>query len=214
MTYARSLIVYPFIAHIVRSREGGDKHKPTDDEKKLRGIFATIPNLVKIDRIDSLWVSRAAKAGALMLVLVASIAIAEPTVFVVRHAEKAEVGGKDPGLSEAGRRRAQALATMLKDAQISAIYATEFKRTQQTAAPLAKSLSVDVTVIPAADLATLEAKLRGTGNALVVGHSNTVPELLQRLGAEKPVTISDGEYDNLFVVTVSAKSNVLHLHYR
>jgi broad specificity phosphatase PhoE len=64
-----------------------------------------------------------------------STATAQSTIFVVRHAEKADAT-KDPDLSEAGRARAEALAKALRDAKIAAIYATEFKRTQQTAAPL------------------------------------------------------------------------------
>src|SRR5438045_7579771 len=63
---------------------------------------------------------------------------AQSTIFFVRHAEKAGGGGDNPDLSEAGRARAESLATVLKDADISAIYTTELKRTQQTAAPLAK----------------------------------------------------------------------------
>src|ERR1700726_58877 len=100
---------------------------------------------------------------SLLLSLVASIAAAQPTIFIVRHAEKADAT-KDPDLSEAGRHRAEYLAKMLKDANISAIYATEFKRTQQTAAPLAKALSLSVMTLPPGDDTVL--KLRSTtGNS-------------------------------------------------
>ena len=88
-----------------------------------------------------------------------STARAQSTIFVVRHAEKADAT-KDPDLSEAGRARAEGLAKALRDANIAAIYATEFKRTQQTAAPLAKALGITVTVLPAQDSAALIAKLR------------------------------------------------------
>jgi len=103
-----------------------------------------------------------------------SAATAQSTIFIVRHAEKAGDGGNDPDLSDLGRARAETLANMLKDAGISAIYVTEFKRTQQTAAPLAKALGITVTTLPAKDNAALVAKLRASnGNALVVGHSDT-----------------------------------------
>src|ERR1700738_507746 len=109
-----------------------------------------------------------------------SVTAAQPTIFIVRHAEKAASVGKDPDLSETGRARAEALAKTLKDANVAAIYVTEFKRTQQTAAPLAKALGISVTNVPAKDIATLTAKLRASnGNALVVGHGDTIPNLIR-----------------------------------
>ena len=72
----------------------------------------------------------------LLCVLLASSAAAQSTIFLVRHAEKKT--GDDPDLTKAGHARAESLAKMLKDADITAIYTSEVKRTQQTAAPLAK----------------------------------------------------------------------------
>ena len=110
----------------------------------------------------------------------------------------------DPDLSEAGRARAASLAAMLKDAGVSAIFVTEFKRTQQTAAPLAKALGITPTVVPAKDTAGLAARLKkATGNVLVVGHSNTVPEVITAIGVAKPVSVADTEFDNLFIVHTS-----------
>ena len=142
-----------------------------------------------------------------------STATAQSTVFIVRHAEKADVS-KDPDLSEAGRARAEALAKMLKDANITAIYTTEFKRTQQTAAPLAKALGITATTVPAKDTAALIAKLRGSNsNALVVGHGNTVPDLIKALGISEPINIAENDYDNLFVVMLDEKPRLVRLHY-
>jgi broad specificity phosphatase PhoE len=73
-----------------------------------------------------------------ILFLLAAAADAAPVVFVVRHAEKTTGGGNDPELSPAGHKRADALARILQDSQITAIFVTEFKRTQETAAPTAK----------------------------------------------------------------------------
>jgi broad specificity phosphatase PhoE len=141
-----------------------------------------------------------------------STATAQPTIFVVRHAEKAEAT-KDPDLSEAGRARAEALAKVLRDANITAIYATEFKRTQQTAAPLAKALGITVTVLPAQDSAAL--KLRASnGNALVVGHGDTIPNLIKALGISAPINIAENDYDNLFVLVLDEKPQLIRLHYR
>jgi 2,3-bisphosphoglycerate-dependent phosphoglycerate mutase len=143
-----------------------------------------------------------------------SAATAQSTIFIVRHAEKADAT-KDPDLSAAGRARAEALAKMLKDANITAIYTTEFKRTQQTAAPLAKALGITVTTLPAEDSASLIAKLRAlNGNSLVVGHGNTIPGLIKALGISEPINIADNDYDNLFAVVLSEKPYLIRLHYR
>ena len=150
-----------------------------------------------------------------VFILFVSATAAQSTIFVVRHAEKAESGGNDPDLSEAGRARAESLAKMLKNANITAIYATEFKRTQQTATPAAKALGLALTIVPAKDTATLSAKLRDLhGNALVVGHGDTIPDLIKALGVETPVNIAETDYDNLFVVVIDEKPSLLQLHYR
>lgn len=146
-------------------------------------------------------------------------AAAQSTIFLVRHAEKATGGGgdlQDPDLSEAGRTRAASLARILKDAGVAAVFATEFKRTQQTAAPTARAVGVTMKQVPGNKTAALVAKLRAVrGNALVVGHSNTIPEILRMLGVSAPVTIGETDYDNLFVVVLSAPSpQFVHLHYR
>jgi probable phosphoglycerate mutase len=150
----------------------------------------------------------------LVFLLLVGTSFAGPTIFVVRHAEKAPTGGDDMDLSDAGRGRAESLATLLKDAEISAIYTTEFKRTQQTAAPVAKALHLAPAVIPAKDSATLLAKLRETtGNVLVVGHGNTIPELMKALGIAAPINIADNEYDNLFIVLLDEKPHLLRLRF-
>ena len=150
----------------------------------------------------------------LLLSAFLSTATAQSTIFIVRHAEKADAT-KDPDLSEAGRVRAEALAKTLRDANITAIYATEFKRTQQTAAPLAKALGITVTILPAKNNAALIAKLRAsTGNALVVGHGDTIPDLIKALGISGPINIGENDYDNLFAVELDQKPHLIRLHYR
>ena len=153
---------------------------------------------------------------------VASTAAAQPTIFVVRHAERADAGmsgagtmASDPDLSDAGRARAESLARMLKDAGVVAIYTTEFKRTQQTAAPLAKSLGIEMVTVPANTPTTLlEALKNARGNVVVVGHSNTVPDLLRGLGVTPAVKIDDKEFDNLFVVTMGPKPTMVRLRFQ
>jgi broad specificity phosphatase PhoE len=156
-----------------------------------------------------------------LFLLPAATAAAQSTVFVVRHAERADGGvtgtmmGNDPDLSEAGRARAESLAAMLKDAGITAIYTTEFKRTQQTAAPLAKALGITATAVSSKDTPALLEKIKAAaGNVLVVGHSNSVPDVVKGLGVISPVTIGDAEYDNLFVVRLGDKPAVIRLHFK
>jgi 2,3-bisphosphoglycerate-dependent phosphoglycerate mutase len=150
----------------------------------------------------------------LLLSAFLSAATAQSTIFIIRHAEKADAT-KDPDLSEAGRARAEALVKTLRDANITAIYATEFKRTQQTAAPLAKALGITVTTLPAKDSAALIAKLRAsTGNALVVGHGDTIPDLIKALGMSEPINIGESDYDNLFAVVLDQKPHLIRFHYR
>jgi broad specificity phosphatase PhoE len=154
-------------------------------------------------------------------VLLASPGWAQQTIFVVRHAERADAGtgaatmmATDPELSDAGRARAQALASALKEAKITAIYTTEYKRTRQTAEPLAKALGIEATVVPARDMAGLIEKLKSGGNALVVGHSNTVGPVIAQLGVAEEVKLSDDDYDNLFVVVRGEKPTLVRLHFR
>ena len=146
--------------------------------------------------------------------LLATYASAAPVVFIVRHAEKASTGGKDPDLSVEGQKRADGLAHILKDSQIASVFVTEFKRTQETAAPTARAAQVTPTVVPANDIRALVEKLRASnGNALVVGHSNTIPDVLKALGITTPVSIPEDDYTEIFAVLFSDTPRLLRLHY-
>ena len=105
---------------------------------------------------------------------------------------------------------------MLQDAHITGVYATEVARTQQTAEPLAKQFHIQTRIVPAKEYDQLLAQLKtAKGNAVVVGHSNTVPEIIQRLGAGPVPAIADAQYDLLFVVTRldAQHASVVTLHY-
>jgi broad specificity phosphatase PhoE len=148
------------------------------------------------------------------ITLLAPAVDAAPVVFIVRHAEKATIGGNDPDLSDAGQRRAEALARVLKDSQITSVFVTEFKRTQQTAAPTAKATHLSPIVVPTTNVPGLVAKLRGlNGNALVVGHGNTIPDLMKALGITSPISIPDDDYTEIFVVSLCDSAQPLRLHY-
>jgi broad specificity phosphatase PhoE len=136
-------------------------------------------------------------------VLIAALVAAPPqtTVILVRHAEKAAEPKNDPVLSDAGTARARALAVALHDAGVQAILTTVKQRTRMTAQPLADALGVKPEIV---DENVAEAiRQRHAGQVvLVVGHSNTVPEIVKALGARAPPAICDEEYDRLFVVSL------------
>ena len=141
---------------------------------------------------------------------------ATTTIIFVRHAEKTLEPAEDPGLSEAGRRRAAELARQLVDADVvagvDAIYATQFRRSQETARAVAalhqesRDRSLPINTYDAADEETfLEAILNEYKGkiVLVVGHSNTLPNLIANLGASKKVPpIAENEYDNIYVISI------------
>ena len=156
------------------------------------------------------------KALALFLLLFVSVSMApaQPVVVLVRHGEKTTNGGKDPNLSSAGRARADALARILKDSDIMAIFTSEFKRTQETAMPTATSVHVTPTVVAAKDTAALVTKLHQlNGNALVVGHGDTIPNIIKALGIDRPINIPDEDYSELLIVTLGDKPQLFRLHY-
>jgi 2,3-bisphosphoglycerate-dependent phosphoglycerate mutase len=149
------------------------------------------------------------------LLFSAGVAVeASPILFIVRHAEKAAPGRNDPELSAAGQERAEALGRVLKDAEITAIFTTEFKRTQETAAPTAKATQITPTIVPAKDIPGLVEKLHGLkGNALIVAHGNTIPDLVKELGIATPVNIPENDYSELLIIILGDKPQLLRLHY-
>jgi len=130
-------------------------------------------------------------------------------IFLVRHAEK-QATGADPALSEAGRIRAQELAGLLQEAGIGHIYSTDLARTRDTAAPLAGRLGLPVTIYDWDAMDVLAAELTEPGRiSLVVGHSDTTPELVGLLGGDPGEPIDEPEeYDRLYLVTVAADGAV------
>ncbi|MEH6433773.1 SixA phosphatase family protein [Massilia sp. DD77] len=126
-------------------------------------------------------------------------AMAGPSmVYLVRHGEKATVG-QDPELTPQGQARARNIATILGRAGITAIFSTPYARTQQTAKPLASSLGLEVqSYDPRAPKALVEKVKTLQGPVLVVGHSNTLGELVTLFGGTPGAEIGDDEYDRLY----------------
>ena len=129
-------------------------------------------------------------------------------IYLVRHAEKLD-DSRDPPLSEAGKTRANELRHVLGEAGITHIWSTPLVRARSTAAPIAAQLSLPVEVYDASKLQEFAAMLkRSPGRHLVVGHSNTTPELVRWLGGDPGPPIVDTEYDRLYVVAVTPSAVV------
>jgi len=138
------------------------------------------------------------------------------TVILVRHADKdTNFVGADPPLSAAGMLRAQELARVLGDVPFSTIYVTPWARNRQTAEPLARRLGDTLTVVDAIG-ETVRSIGRHPGEAvLVVGHSNTLPQILAALTQRSELDTLRVGYDDLFVLTLGPgrASRLVRLHY-
>ena len=157
------------------------------------------------------------------LLLLGSFCLGQPgasdgtTVFVVRHAEKID-SSPDPDLSEAGRRRAVTLSELLGDTGIAGLYASQYKRTEQTLRPLADKLGLEIHRVDAAKTNDLVSQIlsRFPGQKVVVAsHSDRVTEIVEALGGKSVGYIEESEYDKLFIVTVlgSSKAEVVRLKF-
>lgn len=126
------------------------------------------------------------------------------TIFLVRHAEKLDESPQAL-LSPTGHARAQRLCDLLSRADVRRIVVSEYQRTQQTAQPIAERLGIKPRVVPARDRAALRALLVSSkaadGAVLVVGHSDTLPQILGDLGLPSE-PIAGNDFGNLFVVVL------------
>lgn len=122
--------------------------------------------------------------------------------YVVRHAEKASTPADNPPLTAAGQQRAIALCDSLRNKNVKRIFVSQYLRTQQTAQPSASLLQVTPTQYNASQPVDSLAKLKGIGgqNVLVVGHSNTVPQLILKLTGVNIGQIPDNDFDNFYVI--------------
>ena len=141
------------------------------------------------------------------------------TVILVRHAEKKiEPNNPDPDLSPEGVERALEIARVFCESGVNAIFATQFKRTQQTAKPLADRTGVPISLLDSSQtdqlVERIQTELRGQ-TVFVAGHNNSVPAIVSKLTGETYPLIPETEYDNLFVVTIYrfGKAKVVKLKY-
>jgi len=136
------------------------------------------------------------------------------TVIAVRHAEKET--GDDPGLTAEGRARTERLVAMLRALPVAAVLSSPFQRTTQTAAPVAAAFGLEVETLPAKAYDEWAERIAEVGAGkivVVVGHSNTVPDLLRHLGVAAAPDVSEAEYDHLFVARLGPDGGLLDLRY-
>lgn len=129
-------------------------------------------------------------------------------VWVVRHAEKftTDPKDKDPELSPEGAQRAEALMKLLRGEKIDSIFTTNYKRTKLTGFPLADKIGIALKTYDPATQTALAKQLMASAQGkkiLIVGHSNTVLDIVEAFGATKPVKeLTDDDYDYIFIITV------------
>lgn len=153
----------------------------------------------------SLWLAATGAAAAASPPPDPAATTGDTIYVIVRHAQKA--AGDDPVLTAEGEARAQALSAALADAGVSAIYATPYRRTQATAAPLAARTGVAVTRYEPGDAATTAASIRAAGHrgtVLIVGHSNTVPALVEAFAGVVVPAMPETDYSRLYAIAVGA----------
>lgn len=135
-------------------------------------------------------------------------------IILVRHADRDD--GKD-NLNEAGKKRAQDLADMLREADIKAVFSSDYDRTRETAKPICEALKMQPIIYDARDIPALVAKIKkeyAGESVLVVGHSNTIPETINVFEVNPPLTtINHHEYSNLYILKYGAKNEVILLKY-
>ncbi len=125
------------------------------------------------------------------------------TLYLVRHAEKMIDGTKDPDLTDQGVRRAEKIALLLGEKNVEYIYSTDYKRTRHTAKALAEKLNLEIKLYkPSVNAAQTILDEIGDASALIVGHSNTTPALVnQFLQSEKYEKLDEREYNKMFILT-------------
>uniref|UniRef100_Q029W0 Phosphoglycerate mutase n=1 Tax=Solibacter usitatus (strain Ellin6076) TaxID=234267 RepID=Q029W0_SOLUE len=145
---------------------------------------------------------------SLIIALCFAVSAAPAVVLVVRHAEKETAPADDPALTAVGKQRAVELARVVQawsagGAPVQALFATEFKRTQQTLQPLSAATGLTVSTVRAKDTAAVVRAIMEVEGGIVVvaGHSNTVPEIIHALGGPAGIVIEDSDFDWLYALT-------------
>lgn len=133
------------------------------------------------------------------------------TIYFIRHAEKADAS-KNPDLSAEGKLRAQHWSEVFANVKFDAIYSTDYKRTQQTAQPTAEAQKITVATYNPKEITLEKIKAAHSGQTLLfVGHSNSTPELVNKLIGQNTYPMMDESvFGNLYIVTLNDET-ISHL---
>lgn len=142
----------------------------------------------------------------------------ETVLIFTRHAEKAQTGDKDPSLSEAGKKRALKLVTLLRNYDVvDKIYSKPYKRTMETAQPTANLYELPIITYDAKDLEVFAARLLENHKGetvLIVGHSNSTPELINHvMGNNDLEKFDEDDYSNMYIVRIEEGMEPKIKHY-
>ena len=139
------------------------------------------------------------------------------TIFLVRHAERAEDGTNNPSISKEGEKRAQRLVEILSKSGITAIYSTNYQRTIKTVEPLAKANNLEIKIyVPMEDEELKKIVEDNQGGVIVIcGHSNTTPWSANFLAGTKLEQFNDSDYENILIVSLwdFGKASLARLNY-
>src|SRR5690554_5627293 len=145
------------------------------------------------------------KLASLFVLMFCCSHVQAATFYLIRHAEKQT--GDDPSLTQAGNERAHRIANLLAQAHIKKMYSTDYRRTQQTASPLAHKLAVPITTYNPKNLQQLAKKLRQSKeNVVIFCHSNTTPQLVRLLSGQAIPDMDESTYHLIYQVITFPES--------
>jgi broad specificity phosphatase PhoE len=137
---------------------------------------------------------------ALACLLAAPVSAKDAPIHVVRHFDT-PAGERDPDLLATGHARARALVKWFRGKRLRAIYVSDFRRSRQTAAPLARARRIAVQTYDPRDTPAIVARARAAGvPVLIVGHSNTVPDIVEQLGGTRPADLHHPDFGDIWTV--------------
>ena len=141
--------------------------------------------------------------AAILLIMTISYSQETTTIYLIRHAEKAD-SSSDPHLSEAGRARAAKWAEWLSSKSVKRLYSTSYNRTKETLHPLADMIKAEIVTYDPSQMDLKALTARHSGESIVVaGHSNTLPNYVNKLiGKALYTDLAESEFGVVYIITI------------
>jgi 2,3-bisphosphoglycerate-dependent phosphoglycerate mutase len=147
-------------------------------------------------------------------ILISLISCSQQTFYIVRHAEKAD-NSDDPQLSQQGRERASSLEQYLASKKLDTVFTSTFKRTILTGLTVSFPRSITQLSINQQNQQTLNdfiqrmKSIKTDKGILIVGHTNTVPTIVQGICGQTIAAIPENDYDNIYIIEIKNGNAVL-----